>query len=260
MNASRAIACLRVRNNWRAVTLIELMVSIGVIAVLVSLLLVSLRGTKLAARQAQSTSDLHQAMVGLGVYLGEFKDLYPFFGTPGRPDAAIEIRGISLTPSQFGLSFFRAHSQHWANLLVPGFVEDRRLFESPGTLKAASTVSLPRELFLSRILLSHTAQARPVYFQDSAGPLEPAWVVGSGAWLVTFPESKGLLVDVGKGPLADTDGPRGPTHSTVAMVGGSAGVRPWTHTPPDPPVVRPYGSMTWPVMATQKGFEGRDYP
>ena len=63
-----------------AFTLVELLVSLSIIALLVSLLLPALKGAREAARGAQCGSNLRQIGIGLEVYATTFADYIP---TPG---------------------------------------------------------------------------------------------------------------------------------------------------------------------------------
>jgi prepilin-type N-terminal cleavage/methylation domain-containing protein/prepilin-type processing-associated H-X9-DG protein len=64
-------------------TLIELLVVIGIIAVLAAMFLPALSRAKAAARRAQCTNNQHQIMLGMGMYLSDFKRYPPFDNNDG---------------------------------------------------------------------------------------------------------------------------------------------------------------------------------
>jgi prepilin-type N-terminal cleavage/methylation domain-containing protein/prepilin-type processing-associated H-X9-DG protein len=70
----------------RAFTLIELLIVIGIIAVLLSLLLPSLSRARESGRQAVCLSNLRQIGMGFQLYLQQFQDTYPMAGTSGRAE------------------------------------------------------------------------------------------------------------------------------------------------------------------------------
>ncbi len=68
----------------RAFTLIELLVVIGIIVLLISILLPSLRGAREAARSVKCLSNERQILSALGMYLNVYKDVIPREGTVGN--------------------------------------------------------------------------------------------------------------------------------------------------------------------------------
>src|SRR5438309_1920327 len=104
-------AALRVSENHRnrrAFTLVELLVVIGIIALLVSVLLPALRRAREAASQAACASNMRQVGMALNGYASENRLHYPFsagldqnplmrkedwvYWEPGRPE------GVQLSP------------------------------------------------------------------------------------------------------------------------------------------------------------------
>ncbi len=66
----------RVRSHW-GFTLVELLVVIGIIALLISILMPALSNARREARKTQCLSNLRQVGMALASYLAESKGVYP---------------------------------------------------------------------------------------------------------------------------------------------------------------------------------------
>jgi prepilin-type N-terminal cleavage/methylation domain-containing protein/prepilin-type processing-associated H-X9-DG protein len=75
----------------RAFTLVELLVVIGIIAVLMSLLLPSLARARRQAQISQCASNLRQLGVAVFAYLADHKQKYPQYGEGNRASAAASV-------------------------------------------------------------------------------------------------------------------------------------------------------------------------
>ena len=82
--------CRKFRGGF---TLVELLVVIGVIAVLVGMLLPALSKARKAAQETQCMSNLRQWGQALMMYTGENKDMLPCDGTPDGTDAGSNYIG-----------------------------------------------------------------------------------------------------------------------------------------------------------------------
>src|SRR5215469_11325947 len=71
------MCCTRNRLSKRAFTLVELLVVIGIIAVLISILLPTLGKAREAANRAACLSNLRQVYYALNLYAGNNKDELP---------------------------------------------------------------------------------------------------------------------------------------------------------------------------------------
>ncbi|HWY77641.1 MAG TPA: prepilin-type N-terminal cleavage/methylation domain-containing protein, partial [Verrucomicrobiae bacterium] len=76
MNSITCAASLR-RPQESAFTLVELLVTIAIIAILAALLLGALSGAKERANRARCKSNLHQIGMALHMYAEENRDLLP---------------------------------------------------------------------------------------------------------------------------------------------------------------------------------------
>jgi prepilin-type N-terminal cleavage/methylation domain-containing protein len=73
---------MKTRKNRSAFTLVELLVVIGIVALLISILLPSLARARAAARDVACLSNLKQIGAAFQIYSNEFKGVWPKPGTP----------------------------------------------------------------------------------------------------------------------------------------------------------------------------------
>lgn len=112
----RGLSPLHVRRSRgaRAFTLVELLVVIGIIAVLIGILLPSLSGARKAAQQAKSLSNLRQLMLAYTSYHQDHKGAVLW----GYPPPVVNGKALTVDSST-GQTFGAPVSQRWAWRLVP---------------------------------------------------------------------------------------------------------------------------------------------
>ena len=81
----RLQACTRRRARRTAFTLVELLVVIGIIAVLISILLPTLRGVRRQANLVQCSSNMKQVATAMLMYINDNKGKFPACATPPVP-------------------------------------------------------------------------------------------------------------------------------------------------------------------------------
>ncbi len=164
-------------------TLLELLLVIALVGILVTLLLPTLGLTRDRAMQTKAMSDLRQHATVMGMYAGDWDDLFPFFAIPGASETV--IRTERYTES---FSYFDSHS-FWPVALVdryyPGTAVDDEVFQSPYARQTSWSAWGAYAYSCSMI-------AAPDYWDQSTREgihqLRPNWVSS-----VRYPGSKALL-------------------------------------------------------------------
>jgi prepilin-type N-terminal cleavage/methylation domain-containing protein len=109
------------RKSSHAFTLVELLVVIGIIAVLVGILMPALNRARAQAQQTQCMSNMRQVGVGLQMYVGENKGWLPplapndvqYGGGGGAPPSAV------LATTDFGQEVVYSNFPNFAGSLIP---------------------------------------------------------------------------------------------------------------------------------------------
>lgn len=172
----------------RAFSLVELLVVLGVIAVLIGLILPALGRVRERAREAQSMANLVGVARVLGLYGGGSDDAYPF-GEVGRSyDVSVARGGIGrsfASPFDFGYA--------WPVLVreVAPWDEASNGWFSPPTVDFSQTGDLTA---LFSYPLSHTVFARPALWRVGAAA-DPTLLRGARHSDVAFPASKAVSWD-----------------------------------------------------------------
>jgi len=238
-----------------AFTLVEVVVTIGIVATLIALLLPALVGARAAGRGVVTISNLQQIGVTFGHYLQAYDDAYPY-APPGSsflispPDDG-EMDFIS--PGYWDLDFYwvalmhdvapwRQHFQTWVGPGAP--VEHGAPWHRESGVRGIPSYAL-----------SHTFFARPEVWEGASEPSDKLWrAVYSRD--VLYPASKVMLWDRELSHLATT--PNADRDSrAMAFADGHVAVLRLSEAAAPPDIA--FKPDTKPVQDTPGGAHGRDY-
>jgi prepilin-type N-terminal cleavage/methylation domain-containing protein len=241
-----------------AFTLVEVLVSISVVAVLVALVVPSLRNVRETARDARVLATERQLLSSLALYSADHKEAFPYFHTEGDPLARPRIGDVVIPHS-----YFWAGRVFWANLVCPNYFDADLCLRTVDAERDASvnvSEGLAPPTIRSRVWLTQTAFAAPQYWDADAPPNDRLLRHTTHAELL-YPASKGLLMDIVSGvfaPSRPSHPPRGDEAMTIGFGDGSAASVVFDFRDTSNVVDRPHGAAAWPVMSTRRGLAGRD--
>jgi len=254
-NASPLAPVTRSHGSRRAAfTLIEILVSIAIVAVLIGVLVPVLASARQNAKVTISLATHAQLSAATSMYAERNKEFYPYFATPGNPLGPKVIDGFDV-PGHY----FRAQSWHWASLIIPEYFSQRGAIEARDINGVpVSTPGSPESVVRSRFFLTHNAFAASAYWADPE-PDDAALFRGVTFADVRFPSLKGLTLDVSIGqPTAEEGIKPKPNGTSVGLADGSARLA-TLDLSGLAGMARPHGVLRWPVMATEAGMAGRDF-
>jgi len=237
-DAKPASGLARMRPRAAGFTLVELLVCIGLIAVLIGLALPAFRGARQAAKTDAALADLRDLSLGLASYLNESGDVFPYLATPNRP-----YDGLVVGANRFQERAYFDQSAFYVELLAQGGLVRDEL------------INFDTSLRMTHSRLAQAAFASPEFWSERYPP-RLAHLRATSLAHVRYPSQKGLLLDT----LRWLPGGDRPVRFTVAWVDGAAtdesssaaiGVR---------AVRRSFGSWGEPVLGTAEGWRGVDKP
>lgn len=239
-----------------AFSLIEVLISLAVIAILVSLALPALAQSRYKARETRSLAIQRELCQSLVAYGADHRDSFPYMAaTPGDPFSEIVVNGFRLPHPE---GYFRNQAWHWASLVLPKYFDaPRDAIESRETHRVLRDVlHYPETVIRSHYFVSYTIFAAPEYWRD--GATTDLGFLRATRWTeVAFPSQKGLTLDVSIGALANDMLARDRCYSGLAD--GSARIFSFSGVDPTRvsyPALIP-GSR--PVMSTTNGLRGIDF-
>jgi prepilin-type N-terminal cleavage/methylation domain-containing protein len=231
--ASKEIAMKKLRQSKQAFTLVELLVVIGLIALLIAILLPALNKARKAAQRAQCQSNVRQIYFGLNAYCDANHDWYPTCAYPTVVPSYVQYpddwvwweqdRNLDDSPFAKSLSF---RGEGLKRLLTcPGDVtEARRLFTAiapgQGPYPYSYTVNVSIGVNSSPAP-SHWRSRRSQWHRPAEKILATEWLSPNcGVWNYTVP----LTRRHGQGISSKTGAAMGVNATTVFMDGHVTGV------------------------------------
>ncbi len=189
-----------------------------------------------------------------GLYAGDHRGEFPFFGTPGDPYAPVVLHG-----KEIRWGYFRTHRWFWASVVYPEYIDATRdVLEGLDRAESLASQGFPSEIVASRFQMSSTAFADPRFWRDDP----------HGNWMrtsyframrhadVVHPASKGILgADLGGQGGVEPFGMEIP----VGLADGSARTVTSSYLDSKPAVSRPFGALPFAIEATPDGLAGHDF-
>lgn len=237
-----------------AFTLIELLVVISLVAVLVAIALPALGRVRTSARVGGGMQVARQLVGSLGLYAGDHRGEFPYFGTQGDPSAPIVVHGKELR-----WQYFRAHRWFWASIVYPDYIDATRdVIEGPDRAAGLAARGYPSGVIASRYQLTSSIAADPRFWQDGSRHewMRTSYFRPMRHSDVVHPASKGILTADLAGPGGVQ--PMGPEYP-IGLADGSAQALPMAYFESAPAVARPFGAVEIAIDSTPGGLEGRDF-
>lgn len=230
-------------------TLIELLVCILVVSVLVALTLPALGAVRRRASEARSAADVRSAGTICLAYTADFRDAYPFLGTPGAPSSPIQVMDVALPYS----NYFRYASAYWIYTGGEGRASPYLLEPNP------DEPNLPSRC---KVQMTHAVQAASAYWRGAEPPEDKSLFRGSRTADVRYPSHKGILTHVRAYAYAapSSTASEGIVRTLHSFADGHASTiirtADWASQPDFP--LRGFGAIPHPVFTTFDGMFGID--
>ncbi|MCW5754064.1 MAG: type II secretion system protein [Phycisphaeraceae bacterium] len=236
-------------------TLIELLVVLATIAVLISIILPSLSGSRQAARDVARVATLREVHSAVSAYSIDHAGILPYIQQPWQPFFRRTLAG-----HEFVYDYFTAQKWLWANAIWPDYFAGGRNAIEREEVRNLNRMQrgFPEQIIVSEYFLTFNAAATPAFWTDRAfrwhglaaiRELRPMAIDD-----VRFHSQKGLLI-YGEGFNFADDRER----AFVATADGAARIHHVSEFRPDAAIARPFGAFNVPVMSTRDGLNGRDY-
>ena len=245
----------RIVSRTAGYTLIELLVAIGIIALLIAIIFPSLRPAKDSARRTRNMVVCHELLMSLHMYTSDNNSFFPYFATPGDPDGPIRVREFDFQDDL--RSYFRAQDTFWPSLIYPDYFSSRDDLETNDLYESYHVeANYPEYIVISHYFLTDTVFAVPEYWVSDEPPDDLSLLHGVTIDDVQYPSDKGELVDMREISIEHP--------VNIGMFDGSIRKLNWPSSYDEQIhgtgwVSRPFGARVFPVMTTRKGVWGRDF-
>lgn len=238
----------------RAFTLIEVLVTIAVVAVLLAILFPALAGARKSSRVARELALTRQVATATTMYSDDYQAALPFFARAGAPLSPMKIGDYEFP--DYTAYFQQAH--FYPSLLYPNYYSNRASIEDPWwTSKGDPSESHPN-VWGTTFMLTQTAFAAPSYFGAFETPQNNALYRAVRVSECAFPSTKILILNLNMGAYSadEAHNIKGKVLSTLAD--GSASARSYDIENPNA-CERPFYAVPWAGMTTHDGIAGRDF-
>lgn len=249
--------------NVRGFTLVEVLITIGVMVVLIAILLTSLSGARDAGETSASVSNLRQCGILILSSAATEDDTFPLgsrgtilYDSRGAPSAEVRLNGTVTT----AMSWF-SQSVGWNLILTAKGVALSTVWCSPRRGMEHRPFPMTPELGEADYALTHTVMADPAYFEigneQSAGSCRAVRVAE-----VLYPSQKGMLFErpdrIVRGKKLDFLSYLKLRHPT-AFVDGHVDTPEFAGTKSYVGNSLAGTEKGYPVLTTQGGARGRDF-
>lgn len=248
MGVLNAHSTVRTGCGARGFTLIEVLASCAIVAVLIAIVAPALRSSRAAAQTVRLQSTLAQLHVATAAYLSESRETFPYLGFTAEPWRGIHLEGTPTTPLYF------SQSKYYINLLVPSYFDSRAIADQPGDF---GTKSRAADAFMTPYWFTNAAFAAPEYWAGKTPPTSLSLYRAVRLHETTFPSRKVLILHSLSGFLSPLPGNERQWYNAVA-VDGSILRRRATPSFLGHATERPYGAMPLPCISTPDGMAGVD--
>lgn len=240
----------------RAFTLLELMVTVAIIAALSALLLPTVASARMQSRGTQLLVDMQATAHATSMYVHTYGDTFPFAGVAGEPFKPVVVNGVASAQQ-----YLYAHAAFTPNL-VRSFLDRRAIVSFVGTDMAPEQVvalgDAPSPI--ARFWLTQ-ATATDSSFWVLGGPSSFSLARATRDTEVRFPSQKVMYHSL---QLDPTTGKRAVVQHRFrgagwAMMDASARTLPRAEDMA-PSFARPWGIVPLRGLATEHGLHGVDTP
>ncbi len=235
----------------RGFTLVEMLVTIGIVAVLIGIMIPALSGVRFEAAKTVTLANQRGAFETLTHYMIDHDGEFPYYGTPGTHEAVLEWDGRQIDdrywsqPRFWGLYLHTQGYEGWTSL---GPEAHARSYEERRNDEECAGCG-PR--YESLHVLTNTLYAEPNFWLEEI-EAHKRYHRGMRGSQIAHPSAKAILI------MAVYGDPTNPDARTLMHFGDGHGelVR---FVDLEPGVMRGHMNFSgWPAFSTKHGVRGRD--